>query len=148
VSGSKGACVAFGTIRWRAGPGGGVRRHRTCRACGWTAFSGPTVASLRARIVDKMLPCDWPTSAWISWLLPVAVVGLDLFLIVIRNVWRDLLFALRVACIGRLRLKAEKRAPGGRLLPHMSADWDRIAATLRRRLVFSLVSILLLPRLK
>jgi len=32
-------------------------------------------------------------------------------------------------------LEAEPRAPAGRLLPHISAGWDRIAATQRRRLV-------------
>ena len=124
-----------GTIRWRAGPGGGVRGRQIGRACGSTAFVGPTLASSRGRIVDVMSPCDWPTCARISWALLVAVVGLDFSLIVFRIVWRVLIFALRVACIGRLRLEAAARAPGGRLLPHMSAGWDRIAATQRRRLV-------------
>jgi len=127
--------VAVGTLRWRAGPGGGVRGRRIGRADGWTAFVGPTLASSRGRIVAVMSPSDWPTCAWISWPLLVAVVGLDFSLIVFRIVWRGLIFAIRVACIGRLRLEAEPRAPQGRLLPHISAGWDRIAATQRRRLV-------------
>ena len=81
-----------------------------------------------------MSPSDWATCAWISWPLLVAVVGRDVFLLVFRIVWRDLVFALRVTCIGRLRLEAEPRAPAGRLLPHISASWNRIGATQRRRL--------------
>ena len=68
----------------------------------------------------------------------MAVVGLYSSLIVFRVGWRDLIFALRVACIGRLSLEAELRAPDGRLLPNMSAGWDRIAVTQRRHLVFPL----------
>jgi len=104
-------CEAAGTLRWRADPGGGVRGRRIGRAGGWTAFLGLTLASSRRPIVAVMSPFDWPTSAWISWPLLVAVVGFDFSLIVFRIVWRDLIFALRVACIGRLRLEAEPRAP-------------------------------------
>jgi len=128
--------VAVGTLAWRAGPGGGVRDRRIGRGGGWTAFMGPSLASPRRRIVAVMSPSDWPTYAWISWPLLVAVVGLDFSLIVFCIVWRDLIFALRVACIGRLRLEAEARALEGRLLPHISAGWDRIAATKRRGVVF------------
>ena len=95
----------------------------------------PTLASPCGRIGAAMSPSDWATCAWISWPLLVAVVGLDVSLIVFRIVWRDLIFALRVTCIGRLRLEAEPRALEGRLLPQISEGWDRIAATQRRRLV-------------
>ena len=127
--------MAVGTIRWRAGPGGGVHGGWIGRACGWTAFVGPTLASFRGRIVDVMSPCDLPTCAWTSWLLLEAVVQVDVSLIVFRNFWRELIFALRVACIGRLRLEGDPRAPEGHLLAHISAGWDRIAVTRRRRLV-------------
>jgi len=96
---------------------------------------GLTLASPRGRIVAVMFPFDWPTCAWISSPLLVAVVRFDFSLIVFRIVWRDLIFALRVPCIGRLRLEAEPWAPKGRLLPRISAGWDRIAATQRRNLV-------------
>jgi len=96
---------------------------------------GLTLASPRGRIVAVMSPSDWATCAWISWPLLVAVVGLDFSLIVFRIVWRDLIFALRVTRIGRLRWEAAPRAPAGRLLPHILAGWDGIAATQRRRLV-------------
>jgi len=132
--------VAVGALRWRAGPGGGVRGRRIGRAGGWTAFVAPTSASPRGQIVAVMAPSDWLTRAWISWPLLVAVVGLGFSLIVFRIVWRDLIFAIRVACIGRLRLEAEPRAPGGCLLPQKFAGWDLIAATQRRRLVFPLGS--------
>jgi len=82
-----------------------------------------------------MSPPNWPTCAWISCPLLVAVVGLHFSFIVFCIVWRDLIFTLRVACIGWLRLEAEPRAPEARLLPHISAGWDRILATQRRRLV-------------
>ena len=127
--------MAVGTLRWRAGLGGGVRGWRIGCDGGWTAFVGPTLASPRGRIGAVMSPSDWATCAWIAWSLLVAVVGLDFSLIVFRIVWRDLIFALRVTCIGRLRLEAEPRAFAGRLLPHISAGWDRIAVTQRRRLV-------------
>jgi len=130
--------VVVRTLRWRAGLGGTVRGRRIGRDCGWTAFVGPTLASPRGRIVAMMSPSDWATCAWSSWPLLVAVVGLDSSLIVFRIVWRDLIFALWATCIGRLRLEAEPRAPTGRLLPHFSAGWDRIAATYRRRLVCAL----------
>jgi len=130
--------VAVGSLWWRAGLGGGVRGRRIGRDGGWSAFVGPTLASPRSRIGAAMSPSDWATYAWISWPLLVAVVGLDCCLIVFRIVWGDLILALRVTCIGRLRLEAEPRAPAGRLLPHISAGWDRIAATQRRRLVFPL----------
>jgi len=95
----------------------------------------PTLASLLGRIGAVMSPSDWAACAWISWPLLVAVFGLGFPLIVFRIVRRDLSFALRVACIGRLRLEAEPRALEGRLLPHICAGWDRIAATQERRLV-------------
>jgi len=126
--------VAVGSLWWRAGVGGGVRGRQIGCDGGWTAFVGPTLASPHGRIGAVMSPSDWATCAWISWPLLVAVVGLDLSLLVFRMVWRDLTFALRVPCIGRLRLEAEPRAPAGRLLPHISAGWDRIAVTQRRRL--------------
>jgi len=85
--------VAVGTLRWRAGPGGGVQGRRIGRASAWTAFVGPTLASRRGRIVAVLSPFDWPTCAEISWPLLVAVVGLDFSLIVFRIVWRDLIFA-------------------------------------------------------
>jgi len=53
--------------------------------------------------------------------------------IVFRIVRWDLLIALRVACIVRPRLVAKPRAPEGRWLPHISAGWDRIAGSQRRR---------------
>jgi len=56
-------------------------------------------------------------------------VGLDFSLIVFRIFRRDLFVALQMACIDRLRLEAELRAPEGRLLPRISAGWDRIAAS-------------------
>jgi len=127
--------VAVGTLGWRTCLGGGVPGWQIGCDGGWTAFVGPTLASPRGRIGAVMLPSDWATCAWISWPLLVAVVGLDFSLIVFRIVWRDLIFAVRVTCIGRLRLEAEPRAPAGRLLPHISAGWDRIAAIQRRRLV-------------
>jgi len=55
------------------------------------------------------------------------------FFVVFRIFWRDFLIALRVACSGLLRFEAEPRVPEGRLLPHISAGWDRIAASQRRR---------------
>jgi len=118
--------------------GGGVHGRRIGCDGGWTAFVGPTLASPRGRIGAVMSPSDWASCAWISWPLLVAVVGLDFSLLVFRIVWRDLIFALRVPCIGRLRLEAGPRAPAGRLLPQSSAGWDRIAATQRRRLVCQL----------
>jgi len=127
--------VAVGSLWWPAGLGGGVRGRQIGRDDGWTAFVGPTLASLSGRIGAVMSPSDWTTCAWISWPLLVAVVGLDVSLIVFRIVWRDSIFALRVTCIGRLRLEAEPRAPAGRLLLHISAGWDRIAVTQHRRLV-------------
>jgi len=130
--------VAVGTLGWRTGLGGGVRGWRIGRDGGWTAFVGRTLASPRGRIGAVMSPSHWATCAWISWPLLVAIVGLDFSLIVFCIVWRDLFFALRVPCIGRLRLEAEPRALEGRLLPHISAGWDRIAATQRRCLVFPL----------
>jgi len=133
--------VADGTLGWRTGLGGGVRGWRIGCDGGWTAFVGPTLASPRGRIGAVMSPSDWAMCVWIPWPLLMVVVGLDYSLLVFRTVWRDLSFALRVTCIGRLRLEAERRAPAGRLLPHNSAGWDRIAATQRRRLVCPLVSI-------
>jgi len=135
--------VAAGTLRWRAGPGGGERDRRIGRDGGWTAFVGPTLASPRGRIVAVMSPSNQPTCAWISWPLLVAVVGLDFSLIVFRIVSGDLIFELRVARIGRLRLEAEPRSPEGRLLPQISAGWDRIAAAQRRRLVCPLGAVVL-----
>jgi len=122
------AGVAVGTVGWRNRLGGGVRGWRIGCDGGWTAFVGLTLASPRGQIGAVMSLSDWATCAWISWPLLVAVVGLEMSLLVFRIVWRDLIFALRVTCIGRLRLEAEPRAPAGRLLPHMSAGWDRIAA--------------------
>jgi len=127
--------VAVETIQWRAGLGGGVRDRRIDCDSGWTAFVGPTLGSPRGRIGAVMSPSAWPTCAWISWPLLVAVVGLDFSLIVFCIVWRDVIFELRVACIGLLELEAAPRAPEGRLLPDISAGWDRMAATQRRRLV-------------
>jgi len=130
--------VVVGTLEWRDGPGGGVHGRRIGRAGGWTAFVGPTLASPCGWIVDVMSPCDWPTCARMSWPMRVADVGLEFSLIVFRIVLRDRLFTLWTAYIGRLRLEAEPRAPEGRLLPHISGGWDRIAATQQRRLVFPL----------
>jgi len=127
--------VAVGTLRWWAGLGRGVRGLQIGRDAGWTAFVGPSLASPRGWIGAVMSPSDWATCAWISWPLMVAVVGLDSSLIVFRSFWRDLIFASRAACIGRLRSEAESRALEGRLLPHISAGWDQKAATQRRRLV-------------
>jgi len=130
-----GGRVVVGTLEWRDGPGGGVHGRRIGRAGGWTAFVGPTLASPCGWIVDVMSPCDWPTCARMSWPMRVADVGLEFSLIVFRIVLRDRLFTLWAAYIGRLRLEAEPRAPEGRLLPHISGGWDRIAATQQRRLV-------------
>jgi len=127
--------VAVGPLRWRAGLDGGVRGRRIDCDGGWTAFVGPKLASPRGRIGAVMSPSDWALSAWISWPLLVAVVGLDFFFIVFCIVWRDVIFALRVACIGRILFEVKPRAPEGRLLPDISAGWDRIAAIQRRRLV-------------
>ena len=132
-----GGPVAVGLLWWRAGLNGGVRGRRIGHNDGWTAFVGPALASPRGRIGAVMSPSDWATSTWISWPLLVAVVGLDFSSIVFRIVWRDLIFALPVPCIRRLRLEARPRAleGEGRLLPHISAGWVRIAATQGRRLV-------------
>ena len=108
-----GDVVAVGTLGGRTGLGGGVRGWRIGRDGGWTAFVGPTLASPRGRIGAVMSPSDWATCAWISWPLLVAVVGLDFSLIVFCIVWRDLIFALRAPCIGRLRLEVEPRALEG-----------------------------------
>ena len=72
---------------------------------------GPTLASPRGQIGDVIFHCDWPACAWTSWPLVVAVVGLHFSFIVFLIVWRDLLFAFRMACIGRLRLEAETGVP-------------------------------------
>jgi len=116
-----------------ATPGVAYVARRIKLARGWTVVVGPTLAPRRGWIVSRMAPCDWPACAWISWPLMVAVVGFDFSLLVFRIVLRDLLDVFWVACIGRPRLVAEPRAPEGRLLPHMSAGWDRIAASQRRR---------------
>jgi len=99
---------------------------------GSTPVVGPTLAPRRGRIVSQMALFDWPACAWISWPLMVAVVGFDFSLLVFRIVWRGLLAVFWIACFGRPRLVAEPRAPEGRLLPHISAGWDRIAASQRR----------------
>jgi len=102
-------------------------------AGGWTAVVSPTLAPRRWRIVSRMAPSDWPARAWISWPLMVAVVGFQFSLLEIRICSRDLLVVFWVACIGRPRLVAAPRAAEGRLLPHISAGWDQIAASQRRR---------------
>jgi len=123
----------LGLTGGRATPGVADVALRIGLGGGWTAVVGPTLAPRRGRTVSRMAPCDWPTCAWISWPLLVAVVGFDFSLLVFRIVSRDLLVVFWVACIGRPRLVAEPRAPEGRLLPHISAGWDRIAASQRRR---------------
>ena len=128
--------MAVWAIRWRAGPGGGVRGRPIGCDCGWTAFAGPTLASSGGRIVDVISPCDWPTCAWISWPLLEAVDLLGRILKVFRIVWRDLIYSVWVAYIGSLQLEAAPQALEGPLLSHMSAGWERIGATQQRRLVF------------
>jgi len=127
---------------WRLGPTGGWATLGVAYVAlrigldgGSTPVVGPTLAPRRGRIVSRMVPCDWPACAWTSWPLMVAILGFDFSLLVFRIVWRGLLAVLWIACFGRPRLVAEPRAPEGRLLPHISAGWDRKAASQRRNSV-------------